>query len=107
MDSKRITESIRKTDLEHLRTKILLLLDDAYPDPVHSDIIWYRLRHEERHSAGLNNVTKELNYLAEKGLLRLENIVEKRYLVAISPRGRDFVCGHLTETGLADTALFR
>lgn len=105
MNEKHIDQILEKTHLEHLRTRILLLLDESYPDRLHSDMVWYRLRHEKHYDTGLNDFLREMHYLEEKQLLRVEEILKERFLVAITAKGRDFVSGHLQEAGLADPSL--
>jgi hypothetical protein len=57
----------------------------------HSDVVYWRLKTEMHVDTCINDVVRELQYLAEKQLVRLEQIVADRFLATITAEARD--CG--------------
>lgn len=103
MDKDRISQVMRTTRLKLLRCRLLSLLSDSYPKHEHSDVLYWRLTHEANEGTCINEVVNELHYLAEKGLLQLEQVVEERYLATITARGRDYLGGTIQVEGLWET----
>jgi predicted transcriptional regulator with HTH domain len=88
-----LSDILRTTHLKALRLYILQLLNDTYPKFEHSDVVCRRLSTERGMNAGINDVVRELHYLAERQLVRLEQIVGGRFLATITADGRDVVEG--------------
>lgn len=82
--------------LRLLRTRLLILLDVAYPKSL--DEVMLRSADDKRH--GLKMIRREIAYLADKGLVRLKRKKGNPRPVIITARGRDFLSGDVTEVGL-------
>ena len=98
MDSERISEVRNKVRAELLRSRILYLLEEAYPAQQHSDLLLLEL--QKGTDVGLRAFIRELHYLKDKGLVQLDEIFPDRYLARITVRGRDVLTGHVKEVGL-------
>ncbi len=102
MDDASLSQVMRTGHLKSLRSHLLLLLNKAYPQFQHSDVLYWGLTHEVHFGTCLNEVVCELQYLSEKDLVRIELIVEGRYLATITARGRDFLEGTIQVDGLCE-----
>jgi hypothetical protein len=88
-----LSDVIRRVHLETLRLYTLQLLNDTYPKFQPSDVVYWRLKTEMHVDTCINDVVRELQYLAENQLVRLEQIVADRFLATITAEGRDVVEG--------------
>jgi hypothetical protein len=83
-----------------LRTKLLRYLDHIYPKRIARPVLRAALC-ETKSKASLREADSEIEYLIEKRMITLKRGKRLR----ISPRGRDFLDGHIEEAGLADPVL--
>lgn len=88
---------IHRVHLHSLRTRILIALDEVYPEKMDSVVVAGCIKQD----VGRKTVLRELHYLTEKGLVALDLRAEDHLLASITARGRDFLAGDIEEVGLA------
>ena len=90
----------------HLRTRMLMLLQDSYPRAMETRGI-QRVLEKTHCEVCLNEIQFEAEYLAEKNLLvsRMSKDGKYRY-IRINARGIDFLEGSIEEVGLASPAQY-
>jgi len=99
VDDERVLSALRRSHVESLRARILALLDDCYPQQMHTDVLYWQLSRKGIDTC-INEVVREVHYLGEKDMMNLECIVADRFLVAITAKGRDVVAGAVEEVGI-------
>jgi hypothetical protein len=82
-----------------LRTRLLRHLNRVYPKRIARSVLVATLC--EGHGGSFREVDGEVEYLIEKQMITSKREARLR----ISPRGRDFLDGHIDEVGLADPAV--
>jgi hypothetical protein len=99
LDDERVLSALRRSHIESLRARILALLDDCYPQQMHTDILYWQLSRKGIDTC-INDVVREVHYLRDKDIVNLECIVADRFLVTITAKGRDVVAGAVEEVGI-------
>ncbi len=108
MADRDMLRTIDRVQNEVLRTRILRVVEAAYPNWITRAVLFSALQ-KSHLDTSLNDLDMNAHYLAEKGLLQAEETKGKSektsWRIKLTARGIDYLEGRLEEIGLASPNL--